>query len=49
MSYLETKGTKFENKLHGKEDGKYYIEDIEKFSVEVRLIVKLHGQTKRID
>ena len=32
-TYLESKGAKFENKLHGEEHGKYDIQNIKELSV----------------
>ena len=47
--YLEPKGTEFEDKLHGEEDGKNDVENIEELSVEFRLLVKFHGKTQSVD
>ena len=45
-SYLEAKSPQLEHKFEGKEDCKYYIQYVKELSVYIRLIVKLHGQTK---
>ena len=49
VCYLKAESTKFEHELKCKEDCKNDIKDIKEFGVQFGLVVKFHGQTKRID
>lgn len=46
---LEPESTKFEDKLHGKEDGEDDVQDVEESRVARWLAIKLHCQAERVD